>query len=554
MPAFCAPSLCRMKLCLVGMVFFLAVCPAVFAAAAPGSVESRLVILANSEFPDSVRLAEHYAAARGIPTANIIALPMPVKEKIGWKEFSETIWNPLMAALVKMGRLDAMIMNATDEVGRNKSVIAKHDISYLVICRGVPLGIYHQRGILGLSTAFNAKNPPDKNAASVDSELSLLAYGNYAINGMVLNPVGGRDRPDQFRLSTTVKVSRIDGPTYEAAAALVDHAIEGEKTGLIGRAYIDVSGPYKDGNTWMNAAGEQLKAAGFDTDVVRRTPAEIRFDAPVLYFGWHAPKAYGAFVLPGFKFPPGAVALHIFSWSGPTLRTDENHWTGPLIARGVTATYGNVDEPYLQTTHRPDLVVRALVSGANLGDASYYALPVLSWLSIVVGDPLYRPFKVTIDEQWARRDQLTPEQRAYVVMRKARLLKLAKQEKEAESLLDEEMKTHPSLWLAGMLVLAIPDASWKKAPALDLKDLPAITRADQWGFLQKLAEKLLDRRRPEESLAIYKHLFGIAALPDDLRALWLKNAIKAADKNRDRAQVEAWEADLKRLAPPVSEK
>ena len=55
----------------------------------------------------------------------------------------------------------------------------------------------------------------------------------------------------------------------------------------------------------------------------------------------------------------GAVALHIHSFSAPTLRSDSAGWCGPFVARGVTATVGNVFEPYLDLTHRPNLLLQA---------------------------------------------------------------------------------------------------------------------------------------------------------------------------------------------------
>ena len=45
------------------------------------SLEERVVILANSRQPESVRLAEFYAAKRAIPAANIVALPLPETER-----------------------------------------------------------------------------------------------------------------------------------------------------------------------------------------------------------------------------------------------------------------------------------------------------------------------------------------------------------------------------------------------------------------------------------------------------------------------------------------
>jgi hypothetical protein len=56
-----------------------------------------------------------------------------------------------------------------------------------------------------------------------------------------------------------------------------------------------------------------------------------------------------------------------------------------------------VFEPYLQLTHRPDLLLRALLRGDNFGDAVVYAQPALSWHTIAIGDPLYRPFAVSVE-------------------------------------------------------------------------------------------------------------------------------------------------------------
>jgi uncharacterized protein (TIGR03790 family) len=118
----------------------------------------------------------------------------------------------------------------------------------------------------------------------------------------------------------------------------------------------------------------------------------------VLYFGWYAATVNGPFTVPGFRFPPGTLAMHIHSFSAATLRDAATGWCGPLLARGVTATVGNVFEPYLQLTHRPDYLLRALARGENFGDAVYYAQPALSWNTIAIGDPLYRPFSRNVSK------------------------------------------------------------------------------------------------------------------------------------------------------------
>ena len=78
------------------------------------------------------------------------------------------------------------------------------------------------------------------------------------------------------------------------------------------------------------------------------------------------------------------------------------------MARGVTATVGNVFEPFLDFTHRPNLLLRALSQGKTFGDAVYYALPALSWQAVAIGDPLYRPFKVSLEDQEQQSARLPP--------------------------------------------------------------------------------------------------------------------------------------------------
>jgi hypothetical protein len=70
-----------------------------------------------------------------------------------------------------------------------------------------------------------------------------------------------------------------------------------------------------------------------------------------------------------------------------------------MVQAGVTATVGNVNEPFLDLTHHPHLMMESLVNGSNWGDAVYYSLPSLSWQSFSIGDPLYTPFKLSIEEQ-----------------------------------------------------------------------------------------------------------------------------------------------------------
>lgn len=399
-----------------------------------GDLEERVVLLANSRQPESVALARFYAEQRGVPAANIVALPLPEEESITWRQFIDQVWQPLQDELYRRGWIEGTATELTDRLGRRRYALTGHSISYLVACRGVPLRIYNDPTLLPARNGRKILEQFNKNEGAVDAELSLIALGNHEITGLVANPLFAQQGPLTLDAAQTVKVTRLDGPTWESARGLVTSALEAERTGLIGRYYVDLRGPHAEGDKWLTAVREQLDGFGFPGDVEETAGTfsdATRFDAPVFYFGWYADHLNGAPAREGFVFPAGAVALHIHSYSAQTLHAPAAGWCGPLVARGVTATVGNVFEPFLEFTHRPNLLLRALGAGRNFGDAAYYALPALSWQAVAIGDPLYRPFKVNFEEQLARVGTLTPAQAAFVWLRQANLLALRGQKSEA---------------------------------------------------------------------------------------------------------------------------
>jgi uncharacterized protein (TIGR03790 family) len=374
-----------LRLCLL-------VAPLGLAAAEPDPA-AHLVLLANSRQPESVALAHFYAQQRGVPETNIIALPMPEEEGVTWRQFIDQVYQPLQDELYRRDLIEGTASTLVDRYGRKRYAFTAHHLSYLVTCRGVPLRIYNDPTTLTEKTRLIA--PLVKNEAAVDSELSLLAWGTYDPTGPLSNPLFGRDGPATLDALQIVKVCRLDGPTWESARHLVTAALAAERNGPKGRYYVDLGGPHAEGDQWLRQTLAQLRELGLDGEVDEGPEtfgADARFDAPVLYFGWYAPDLDGPFARPGFAFPDGAIAEHIHSYSAQTLHSETAGWCGPLLARGVTATVGNVFEPDLKFVHRPNLLLRALARGQNFGDAVYYALPALSWQEVAIGDPLYQPF------------------------------------------------------------------------------------------------------------------------------------------------------------------
>lgn len=376
--------------------FFLSA--ALFALCARAEVlPSKVYVVANSDDPDSLAIADFYASARGIPKGNIVGLPMPKAGKISKAEYFEKIENPLVAELAKRGALKAVKLGGREPSGREIYSYVSHDIGFLVLCRGVPWGV-------NPSPNSPAPNPPKSfsDAASVDSEISGRFVSSKSFAGFVKNPLfNNYSWAMTPSITGTIPVARLDGVSRADVEASVRNALEAEKKGVRGRVYIDESKREKTGDKWLSAAGKILSAAGFD--VSENTEPRLfgfadRMDAPAFYFGWYAFNPAGYFADKNFKFPAGASALHIFSFSAANMR-DRNSWTPAFTAEGASATFGNVYEPYLGGTHYPHVYALALARGMSAGEAATAAMPFLSWQGVFVGDPMFKPFKTDLKKQ-----------------------------------------------------------------------------------------------------------------------------------------------------------
>jgi uncharacterized protein (TIGR03790 family) len=523
--------------------------PALSAANDPASLAPRVVILANSAEPGSVALAEYYAKARSIPEANIIALHMDKAENVHWAEFIKQVYQPLQDELVKRGWIDGISSELTDDVGRRRYAISGHHIAYLVVCRGVPLRVFPEDHLYKPNPPITDNPQFRTTQGAVDSELSLLARAQYPISGFVMNPLYGVSRPTEFQEAAVVKVSRLDGPSFESARALVDHALEAEKFGLIGRAYVDIGGIDRLGDQWFELTAKELERVHFDLTVDRLPttfPKTARFDAPALYFGWYAWNINGPFTEPGFQFPPGAVALHLHSFSGSTMQTTNVGWVAPLVARGVTATVGNVFEPYLNLTHSPPILARALLRGDNWGDAVYAAVPALSWEEIAVGDPLYRPFAISFDQQWKDREKLPDSLYPYVVLRQLQRLESEKSFEQARQLAAETMRARPSapvaLAQASLEAKSGHHAEASRAAAWVTKMTEFSPTQLPWAI--EAAQDLLDNGQADAATEFLQKHIEDAALPPEFRIDFLTHGIAAAKAAHHEDLAAKWESDL----------
>ena len=111
----------------------------------------------------------------------------------------------------------------------------------------------------------------------------------------------------------------------------------------------------------------------------------------VLYSGWYSHAKY----VDAFAWQKGAVGYHIASSECSTLKSKKSQvWCKRMLEEGIAATLGPTSEPYLQAFPLPEIFFGLLLDG-RLSLIECYALsnPYWSWQMVLIGDPLYRPFK-----------------------------------------------------------------------------------------------------------------------------------------------------------------
>lgn len=366
---------------------------------------NEVVVLYNSNVPESRALADYYAAKRQVPTNQIFGFALTTNEVMSRAEFRDSLQQPLVDDLVnsglwKFGELP-ILATPTQPAHTEERVIASK-IRYAVLCWGMPLKIAPDYDLQEMEAKL-MRTDFRRNEAAVDSELVWLPLIKLKvpITGPLPNLFYGCTNPAQLTPENgLLLVGRLDGPTPEIARGLVDKALAAESNGFWGRAYFDVLGrkpgdSFYLGDQWMLTGAKICQQQGFDVETYtneQTMPASYPMSHIAIYAGWYTGDVSGPFTLPQVEFMPGAFAYHLHSFSASTLRSTTRYWCGPLLAKGCTCTMGCVYEPYLQFTPNVAIFLEALCRGYTFGQAAWAAQPALSWQTTVIGDPLYQPF------------------------------------------------------------------------------------------------------------------------------------------------------------------
>ena len=366
---------------------------ALLASAAERPLAESTIVVYNKAALDSPELARFYAQQRGIASDHIVGLTCSTDEEIRREEYDANIAEPLRETF-KTRKWWTL-----RETPEHQTAVMNTSIRFVAVIKGVPLKI----------KPTEAPYPGDQSAggpvsghneASVDSELTTLGLFSRQISGPLRNPYFQSYKPiGEIENPVLLLVCRLDAPKAETVRRMIVDSIAVEKKGLWGRAYVDgaheTAAGYALGDQWLAEIPVQLHKVGVPV-VYDNSPAIFPDGYPMtdcaLYYGWRAEKAAGPFLQPDFRFSPGAIAVHIHSFSAMTLRDPNAAWVAPLLSHGAAASVGNVYEPYLQFTAHLNILNDRLLHGFTFAESAYSSIDVLSWMSVMVGDPLYRPY------------------------------------------------------------------------------------------------------------------------------------------------------------------
>lgn len=204
-------------------------------------------------------------------------------------------------------------------------------------------------------------------------------------------------------------VARIDGADAMAAKQLVDRTKAADALAaagkLAGKVYVDgnkglphpttdVYGSY-EGGEWniigvenvFKAYGKYTVVADYNGEEFGTAPAPLTAPDALYYAGWYSFGHYNDV----FTWNVGAIGGHLDSCSACDIRGSTD-WSAMALRRGITATFGAVNEPYVAGLPEYDQFFLYLTQGASFGEAAYESNTVAAWMTVFVGDPLYRPY------------------------------------------------------------------------------------------------------------------------------------------------------------------
>lgn len=367
------------------LAFALTLLPAA-ARATPGP--DTTVVIANANVPQSVALAERYAAARDVPDAQVCLLDVEDVEDVDLATYEAAVLGPLRDCL-----------DATPGV--------RDRIEAALLIRGLPLRVRVPVGgrdrPVSLAAALSLWNSERMGAPLLGAEPGRVADcgGTPCYAATWDNPYSGFAFEPGYEVERggvtwrPILVTMLHGRSYEDAESLLDSALMAEATDPppgellfmegsdAARGALDVE--YDRVILELTELGFTASRVGFDADLTGRTLS-----------GFATGTARLGETIEGNTFRPGSLVDNLTSFgavpenfraSGEERQVSIARW----VAQGVAGAHGTVAEPLNNCFPRRWLFVEYAL-GATLAESYWAMLPYAYWLNLVLGDPMAAPY------------------------------------------------------------------------------------------------------------------------------------------------------------------
>ena len=355
------------------------------AAQAQSPTHPEVLVVYNTNFADSLTLANYYMSQRGIPAGNLCAISPPTSTGLSMTDYVNTVKTPIRTCLNNVGRTKILYVVFSYLTPYRIEFWFNYSIDSYV---SDIWDLYTTKDFYPAPTAAHRYYAASQSQGNAFAPfVSLATY---------------RTQPKSTLLYS---VWRLDAESLALAQGLVDKAMQAEQAGgVTGQGCFDevvdatltADARYKSGDWSIHVAGQLMSQAGIgvtediNDEEFGTAPAPLTCPNAAFYSGWYSYNNYNN----AFTWNTGAIGFHLDSASALDPRGGAN-WSANAVIHGITVTSGAVAEPYLEGLARPAGVFRNLLEGANVGDAFLRNTQWVKWMIMYIGDPLYKPFPGT---------------------------------------------------------------------------------------------------------------------------------------------------------------
>jgi uncharacterized protein (TIGR03790 family) len=354
---------------------------------------NKVLFIYDRDSADSIRVAQYYQTKHQLKSQSLVGLPLAIlhgfslpadcETPITKEQYMDNIETPLWAAIEAL------------------SGYLYPDLPHVIILgHGLPLSYADDSG----------------EVIAIASRLHRIGHSYVGKHpNPTFNRQGNWKRFDDDDSHNVFMTAVIDGPTTDAAMALIDRGIAITNDEYVtGKLYVDPYAPNLTASDQTYQANildwVENSAPYLGLDIIQTVPSQDPYEDVSVYrlkedsFYWgRGVETYNKDLFEDqiqkrcFLYNADAYSackIHYYNESqhSPFDPQGSDHWCNLAInvSPGYAACSGAVDDPGADAYLQPDPFFYALKQGATVGEAYLFASQYVEWKTILIGDPLVR--------------------------------------------------------------------------------------------------------------------------------------------------------------------